>query len=74
MVHFCLPLKGVMLCTFTDESLQFELQAALDYLTQRPFVFKIWDAIPVNSSLVISIVKVCITYTIVALQLLHFSF
>ncbi|KAG6443554.1 hypothetical protein O3G_MSEX002881, partial [Manduca sexta] len=66
-------LKGVMLCIFTDESLRFELQAALDYLTQRPFVFKIWDAIPVNSSLIISIVKVGVTYTIVSLQLSHFG-
>ncbi|KAG6443558.1 hypothetical protein O3G_MSEX002923, partial [Manduca sexta] len=63
----------MMLCTFTDESLRFELQAALDYLTQRPFGFKIWDAIPVNSSLIISIIKVGVTYTIVSLQLSHFK-
>ncbi|KAG6443561.1 hypothetical protein O3G_MSEX002891 [Manduca sexta] len=55
------------------ESLRFELQVALQYMEHRPFNFMLFYAIPLDISLVIGIVSLCITYTIVAMQLKYFN-
>ncbi|KAG6443562.1 hypothetical protein O3G_MSEX002891 [Manduca sexta] len=63
--------KQLVRCS--DESLRFELQVALQYMEHRPFNFMLFYAIPLDISLVIGIVSLCITYTIVAMQLKYFN-
>ncbi|KAG6443560.1 hypothetical protein O3G_MSEX002919, partial [Manduca sexta] len=53
---------------FSDESLRFELEIALEYVERRPFNFVICRVFPVDISMPISIVTLCITYVIIIIQ------
>ncbi|PZC80225.1 hypothetical protein B5X24_HaOG215031 [Helicoverpa armigera] len=57
----------------SDECLRFELQTALQYVRLRPFRYTLCRAVPLDINLLFTTVSICITYTIVLLQLTHFS-
>ncbi|KAJ8709057.1 hypothetical protein PYW07_008883 [Mythimna separata] len=57
----------------SDESLRWELQTALQYVTLRPFKFTLCRAVPLNIYLPFATISLSITYVIVILQLSHFS-
>ncbi|XP_075984936.1 uncharacterized protein LOC142982359 [Anticarsia gemmatalis] len=53
----------------TDESLRWELRAALQYITLRPFSYTICRVIPLNINLTFNLFSIIITYVIVLMQL-----
>ncbi|XP_022815752.1 uncharacterized protein LOC111349023 [Spodoptera litura] len=63
----------IQLLKASDESLQFELETALQYVSLRPFQYTICRVIPLNLRVPFSVAGICITYTIVLLQLTLFT-
>ncbi|XP_063896840.1 uncharacterized protein LOC135118500 [Helicoverpa armigera] len=57
----------------SDECLRFELQTALQYVRLRPFRYTLCRAVPLDINLLFTTAALCITYTIVMLQLTYFS-
>ncbi|PZC70767.1 hypothetical protein B5X24_HaOG200953 [Helicoverpa armigera] len=57
----------------SDECLRFELQTALQYVRLRPFRYTLCRAVPLDINLIFTTASLCITYVIVACQLVYFS-
>nr|CUQ99359.1 TPA: Gustatory receptor 18 [Manduca sexta] len=57
----------------SDESLRYELELALDYVTRRPFNFVLFGAVPLNMDVPVGIISTCITFIIVTIQFTHFN-
>ncbi|KAF9405951.1 hypothetical protein HW555_013502 [Spodoptera exigua] len=57
----------------SDACLQYELETALQYVSLRPFQYAICRVIPLNIRIPFSVAGICITYTIVLLQLILFT-
>ncbi|XP_063365036.1 uncharacterized protein LOC134653573 [Cydia amplana] len=54
-----------------DHNLRVAISNGISYLKLRPFQFRIWGIIPVDSSLPISFISLAFTYTFVILQVHH---
>ncbi|KAJ8709056.1 hypothetical protein PYW07_008882 [Mythimna separata] len=63
--------KQLVRCS--DESLRWELQTALLYVTLRPFEYTICRTVSLNIYLPFTFISLCATYVLVVLQLSHFS-
>ncbi|KAG6443567.1 hypothetical protein O3G_MSEX002889, partial [Manduca sexta] len=55
------------------ESVRFELQRALQYITIRPFEYVLWGAVPLDVTFVVKLITLCITYVIVAIPIIKFT-
>nr|BAW33746.1 gustatory receptor 28 [Bombyx mori] len=56
----------------TDEHMELELKVALEFIRRRPFDYVIWRTVPLNASLPIAIISLCITYVVIVIQLTQF--
>ncbi|XP_050355224.1 uncharacterized protein LOC126776617 [Nymphalis io] len=58
----------LLLIDTQDEILLLEIQRTLDYMKFRPFEYNIWRMIPLDASLPLKFVSLCVTYIIVSAQ------